>query len=262
MRASFAAACSLASSSKCLSRIGSSGRDSGTAIMAVDYTGSGHEARRQYLVRAVTPQVDAVEQPVQFVDRQFDGFVTRIGFGLEALGFQSLEPQAEAIALPVENLDLAAGAIEEHEQHRVEHLHLDVQLDQRRQAIDGFAEVDRLGIQINLLDLGVGTHHGMNSRENRSSASADLRAIGRWGLWSAYSPLPWMPACNGCRRTGSTSTSCIGPSETPTSSASWATAIGMRNSPLSRKPWRRSTNRSRPARFATSAFPTKHPGAP
>src|SRR5690606_27721583 len=54
------------------------------------------------------------------------------------------------------------------------------------QAIDGFAEVDRLGIQINLLDLGVGTHHGMNSRENRSSASADLRAIGRWGLWSAY----------------------------------------------------------------------------
>src|SRR5690606_5968594 len=186
MRASFAAACSLASSSKCLSRIGSSGRDSGTAIMAVDYTGSGHEARRQYLVRAVTPQVDAVEQPVQFVDRQFDGFVTRIGFGLEALGFQSLEPQAEAIALPVENLDLAAGASEEHEQHRVEHLHLDVQLDQRRQAIDGFAEVDRLGIQINLMVLCVGTHQGMNSRENRSSASADLRAIGRWGLWSAY----------------------------------------------------------------------------
>src|SRR5690606_33475759 len=94
--------------------------------------------------------------------------------------------QAEAIALPVENLDLAAGAIEEHEQHRVEHFHLDVQLDQRSQSVDGFAEVDRLGIQINLLDLGVGTHHGMNSRENRSSASADLRAIGRWGLWSAY----------------------------------------------------------------------------
>src|SRR5690606_28019315 len=135
------------------------------------------------------------EQPVQFVDRQFDGFVTRIGFGLEALGFQSLEPQAEAIALPVENLDLAAGAIEEHEQHRVEHLHLDVQLDQRRQAIDGFAEVDRLGIQINLLDLGVGTHHGMNSRENRSSASADLRAIGRWGLWSAYKALSSSLGC-------------------------------------------------------------------
>src|SRR5690606_38795891 len=159
MRASFAAACSLASSSKCLSRIGSSGRDSGTAIMAVDYTGSGYEARRQYLVRAITPQVDAVEQPVQLIDRQLNGLVTGIGFGLEALGFQTLEPQAEAIALPVENLDLAAGAIEEHEQHRVEHFHLDVQLDQRSQSVDGFAEVDGLWVEIDLLHFGVGTHH-------------------------------------------------------------------------------------------------------
>ena len=35
----------------------------------VDYTGSGHETRRQYLVRTVAPQVDAVEQPVQLIDR-------------------------------------------------------------------------------------------------------------------------------------------------------------------------------------------------
>ncbi|MGA4461058.1 hypothetical protein, partial [Ectopseudomonas hydrolytica] len=31
-----------------------------------------------------------------------------------------------------------------------------------------------------------GTHHGMNSGENGSSASNDLRAMGRWGLWSGY----------------------------------------------------------------------------
>src|SRR5690606_40718337 len=85
--------------------------------------------------------------------------VAGIGLGLEALGFQTLEPQAEAIALPVEDLDLTAGAIEEHEQHRVEYLHLDVQLDQSGQAVDGFAEVDGLWVKVDLLRLGVGTHH-------------------------------------------------------------------------------------------------------
>jgi hypothetical protein len=87
--------------------------------MAPDYTGSGHEARRQYPVRPVTPQVDAVEQPVQLIDRQFDDLVAGIGLGLETLGFQSFEPETETVAFPVEDLDLATGAIEEHEQHWV-----------------------------------------------------------------------------------------------------------------------------------------------
>lgn len=133
--------------------------------MAVDYTGSGHETRRQYLVRTVAPQVDAVEQPVQLIDRQLDGLVAGIGLGLEAFGFQTLEPQAEAIALPVEDLDLTAGAVEEHEQHGVEHFHLDVQLDQSGQAVDGFAEIDGLWVEIDLLHLGVGTHHDGAPRE-------------------------------------------------------------------------------------------------
>jgi hypothetical protein len=128
--------------------------------MAPDYTGSEHEARRQYLVWAVTPQVDAIKQPVQFVDRQLDGLIPGIGLGLEALGFQALEPQAEAVALPVEDLDLAEVAVEKHEQHRIEHFHFDVQLDQGGQAVDGFAEVDGLGVEVDLLHLGVGTHHG------------------------------------------------------------------------------------------------------
>src|SRR5690606_36656897 len=130
--------------------------------------------------------VNSVEQPVQFVNRQLDGLVAGIGLGLEALGFQTLEPQAETVALPVENLDLAARAIEEHEQHRVEHFYFDVQLDQGCQAVDGFAEVDGLWVEVDLLHLGIGTHHGMNSSENGSSASNDLRPMGRWGLWSAY----------------------------------------------------------------------------
>ncbi|WP_220276637.1 hypothetical protein, partial [Pseudomonas aeruginosa] len=41
-------------------------------------------------------------------------------------------------------------------------------------------------VEIDLLHLGVGTHHGMNSGENGSSASNDQQAMGRWGLWSGY----------------------------------------------------------------------------
>lgn len=132
------------------------------------------------------PQVDTVEQPVQLVDRQFDGLVADIGLGLEALGLQALELQAEAIALPVEDHDLVTGAVDEHEQHWVKHFHLDVQCDQRGQTVDGFTEVDGLWIEVDLLHLGVGTHHGMNSGENASTASDDQQAMGRWGLWSAY----------------------------------------------------------------------------
>src|SRR5690606_11955903 len=114
--------------------------------------------------------------------------------------FQTLEPQAEAIALPVEDLDLTAGAIEEHEQHRVEYLHLDVQLDQSGQAVDGFAEVDGVWVEIDLLHLGVGTHHGMNSGENGSSASNDQQAMGRWGLWSGYGQTSRLRLCRGCHK--------------------------------------------------------------
>jgi hypothetical protein len=56
------------------------------------------------------------------------------------------EPQAEAVAMPVQSFHLVVRAIEEDEQHRVEHRDLDILLDQGRQNIDGFAEFDRLGV--------------------------------------------------------------------------------------------------------------------
>lgn len=39
----------------------------------------------------------------------------QIVLGLEPLGLQALEPEVETIVLPVEDLDLAAGAIERNE---------------------------------------------------------------------------------------------------------------------------------------------------
>jgi hypothetical protein len=103
-----------------LSRTGTSGRVSAADFKALDYTGSGHEARPPNLVRTVAPQVDAVEQPVQFIHRQLNGLVTGIRPGLEPLGLQPLEPQTETVAYLVENLHLSTAAIEEDEQHRIE----------------------------------------------------------------------------------------------------------------------------------------------
>lgn len=71
--------------------------------------------------------------------------------------------------LLVQDYHLATGAVEKHEGHQVERFHLDIQLDQDGQAVDGFAEVDGLGIEINLLHLGIGTHHGDElQRETRT----------------------------------------------------------------------------------------------
>jgi hypothetical protein len=49
---------------------------------------------------------------------------------------------------------LVARAIEEDEQHRVEHRHFDIEFDQGRQAVDGFTEIDRFGIEVNGFDPG------------------------------------------------------------------------------------------------------------
>ena len=56
-----------------------------------DYTGSCHVARRQYLMRTITPELKTVEQPVEFLDRQNDRLVGGIWRYFEAVGRQALE---------------------------------------------------------------------------------------------------------------------------------------------------------------------------
>lgn len=50
-------------------------------------------------MRAVAPQVETIQQPVQFLNRQHNGLVLIIGRCFEPLGIQSFEPQAEAVGL-------------------------------------------------------------------------------------------------------------------------------------------------------------------
>jgi hypothetical protein len=50
-------------------------------------------------------------------------------------------------------------SVEEDEKHGVEHRHFDVQLDQSREAIDGFSKIHGLGVEVDFFDFDVGSHH-------------------------------------------------------------------------------------------------------
>lgn len=57
---------------------------------------------------------------------------------------------------------------------RIEHCHLDIQFDQRGQAIDGLSKVDRFWIEVDFFDFGVGSHHGRRAPErNREHSIRD-----------------------------------------------------------------------------------------
>lgn len=111
-------------------------------------------------MRPISPEVEAIQQPIQFLSRQDNGFVAGVGRCFEPFGFEAFEPKAKAVALPIQYLHSITLAIQENEKHRIEHRHLDIQLDQGRETIDGFSEIDRLGVEVDSFDLGVGTHHG------------------------------------------------------------------------------------------------------
>ena len=57
------------------------------------------------------------------------------------------------------NIHAVSGLVEESEKHRVEHGDLDIQFDQRSQAINGFSKVHGFGVKIDFFDFGIGSHH-------------------------------------------------------------------------------------------------------
>lgn len=99
---------------------------------------------------------------------QDDGFVGGVWGRFETLGFEALEPQAEAVAFPVQHLDAVTGLIEEDEEYGVEHGDFDVQLDQGGEAVDGFSKIHRLRVEVDFFDFAVGAHHcGLAPERNR-----------------------------------------------------------------------------------------------
>src|SRR5690606_19769947 len=159
----------------------------GSEIMLWIIPVSGYITRPQYLVRTVAPQVKTVQHPVQLLGGQLDGIIADIWRCFEALGLQALEPEAEAVAFPVQDLYPVAGPIQEHKQYGVEHGSIDVQLDQGCHGVDGLSEVRPLAAQLYSSRLGARTHHVENlQRVDGRPAWRGQNFTCRRGLWSAY----------------------------------------------------------------------------
>lgn len=63
-----------------------------------------------------THHIVAVQQPVQLLTRQGDHSIFNIPRPLKARPLQALLPQTEAVAFPVQDLELVVPAVAEHEQ--------------------------------------------------------------------------------------------------------------------------------------------------
>jgi hypothetical protein len=77
-------------------------------------------------MRAVPPHVKTIQQPIQFLNRQHNGFVGEMRRCFEAFGFGALELKAKAVALPIKDFHPITGAIQKNEKHGVEHGDLDI----------------------------------------------------------------------------------------------------------------------------------------
>lgn len=75
------------------------------------------------------------------------------------------------------DLDAVTGFVEEDEQYRVEHGHLDTQLNQGCKAVDGLSKVRGLGVEIDFFDFAVGAHHGWQPPERNRERSIGLQLV-------------------------------------------------------------------------------------
>lgn len=126
-------------------------------------------------MRAVAPKVETVEQPIELLDGQDNRFVAGLRRHFEALGFQALEPETEAVALPIQHFDPITRLVEEDEEYGVEHCDLDVQLDKGSKAVDGLSKVHGLGVEVDFFDFAVGRIMPSWLQKEIGSAASGIR---------------------------------------------------------------------------------------
>ncbi len=89
---------------------------------------------------------------------QHNGFVGEIWRCFEPFRLQALESKAKAVALPIKYFRSITVAIQKNKKDGVKHRDLDIQFDQSGQAVNGFSEVHRFGVQIYFFNFSVGPH--------------------------------------------------------------------------------------------------------
>jgi hypothetical protein len=131
-----------------------------------------------------------IEHPVEFLDSQDNRFIRHVGRRFEALELQAFEPEAEAVAFPVQDLHAITWFVEEDKKHWVEDCDLDVQLDQGSQAVNGLPEVNGFGVEIDFFDLSVGTHHSGGLQKEIGSTASGSSGGFESGVHGALTFLP------------------------------------------------------------------------
>jgi len=71
---------------------------------------------------------------------------------------QALLPQAKSVTVPVQRFDLVVVPIGEDVQRAGKGVQAQFLLDENAQAVDGFSEVDRFAVQIDLLNRAARMH--------------------------------------------------------------------------------------------------------
>ena len=142
----------------------------------------------------------AVEQPVQLLGGECDDLLTGLARPVKARFLQALLPQAKAIRLPIEHLNLVASAVAKNVELFCEGVHSQSVFHQDSQAIDAAAEVDWIPTEIHCRDVIGGPHHGRATAVLRTSARVAAstlppnemaRPLGNWTChWVSPTGLP------------------------------------------------------------------------
>ena len=150
---------------------------------------SGQKPWSQKLVWRVAPQVKSIQQPIQLLNRQHSGVVDILRRSFKALGLETFEPNAEAVALPIQILHSIPGLVEENEKYRVENSHFYVQLDQGSKPSIDFLNSTAWGRgRLFRLWRRVASWSWLLEKDG-STASGVSYWLEMWGSWSGYQKL-------------------------------------------------------------------------
>ncbi len=123
-------------------------------------------------MRLPLAQGKSIQQPAQLTagDRYR---LSIAGWPLERPAFKTAVEEPEAVMLPVQDLELVAVTIAEHEQARGEGIKPESFLHERRQTVNGFSQIGEAACQIDPINLD-GVQHKAWSVRTTSDRSTGL----------------------------------------------------------------------------------------
>jgi len=106
----------------------------------------------------IFPQIEAFEQPAELLQTDGSGELVGVLWPDEFVALQALLPQAEAVAMPVQRLDLVARSIGKNVQSAGKRAQAQFQLHEHRKTIYALSEINGLATQVDLIEGAAWVH--------------------------------------------------------------------------------------------------------